>query len=121
MLRRAADHSANIGLVEFAQLDLEAKLLALAQHDHWNRDVERCLSYDPRQVARLGDFLAVKSDHHIALLDASLVGRAASGHGSDQRTRGLRHFEACGQLRRHALNAHAEPTAPWVTVLAKLG
>ena len=53
-------------------------------------------------------------------MDLRLVGRPAVGHAGDHRAGGVLQAQALGDVRRHLLDAHAQPAAPRMAVFLQL-
>ena len=62
------------------QLNGEGHRIALAEHLDRDLGADRGVGNDARQVAHLMDRLVVEFHHHIARLDAGLLGRAGRRH-----------------------------------------
>ena len=67
------------------------------------------LGDDAGQRAHLRDLLLVELEDHVAGLDARILRRPGGCDAGDQGAAGLLEAEAFGNIRRHRLDAHAEP------------
>src|SRR5437899_2841130 len=108
------------GILEAAERDLAAFLLALADDDHVDFLADRRVGDDARQILRVLDLLAVELDDDVAGLDAGGLGRPPVVDAGNQRAAGRLDVEAFGDLVGDLLDPHAEPAAAQFAELPEL-
>ena len=76
------------------------------------------LGDDARQGVHVLHVLAVELQDDVAVVDLRLVGRAAVVHAGHHRAGRVLQPQALGDVRRHLLDAHAQPAAPRMAEIA---
>ena len=117
--RCGGGHRFGLGLFAAAQGDGQRFGLAVAQHDHLGGLANFGVGDFADQFAGIGHLNTIKLGDDIARLHAGFPGRAF-GNIRHQRAPGIGQPHGFGDVRRHILNAHAQPAAAGFPEFAQL-
>ena len=94
--------------------------LALADDDHVDFLADRRVGYDARQIVHLLDVVTVEFDDHVTRFDAAGLRRTFVVDSGDESAMRRLDAKAFGDVVGDLLDAHAEPAAARLAVLAEL-
>ena len=106
---------------QFAQDNFQSDLFTGPEHHHFRGLAYRRAPNPVGQFTGPGDFLAVKTNDDVFVLDAPCLGRAALHNPGYQRTLGTVQTKPFGQVFRQLQYFHPKPTPGHAAVFLKLG